>query len=387
MKKIIFVVLAMLGMISVQAQSVEGTKFFDNWSMGLNAGGISPLKGGDFIKDFRGDVGLDVTKQVTPVLGVGIEANFGINTTGASTIFDGANVSLLGKLNLMNLFAGYKGKPRVLELEAVAGTGWMHLFGDGYADNSWSCKAGLNFNFNLCSKKIWTISVKPAVVWNMDGDVKVGAANHGRFNVNYAVFELNAGLTYHFKSSNGEHHFTLVKPYDQNEVDGLNSKINSLRGELNAKSGQLNAADNTIDSLNNKMNSLTNEVAALRNTKPKVEKVHVMSSSNSLESIVTFGQGKTVVAASQLPNVERIATYMKNHKGSKVDIKGYASPEGSAAINAKIAQARAEAVKTILIKKYKIAADRINAQGQGVGDMFEEADWNRVSICTLNEVK
>ena len=40
---------------------------------------------------------------------------------------------------------------------------------------------------------------------------------------------------------------------------------------------------------------------------------------------------------------------MKKYPDSKVIIKGYASPEGNVEINAKIATARAEAVKTILV--------------------------------------
>jgi len=75
-----------------------------------------------------------------------------------------------------------------------------------------------------------------------------------------------------------------------------------------------------------------------------------------------------------------IATYMKSHKNANVRIKGYASPEGSAEINEKIAQARAEAVKTILVKKYKIKESRLEAKGMGVTDeLFSENDWNRVA--------
>jgi hypothetical protein len=48
-------------------------------------------------------------------------------------------------------------------------------------------------------------------------------------------------------------------------------------------------------------------------------------------------------------------------------------------------KARAEAVKTILVNKYKINPSRITAEGQGVGDMFTEPDWNRVSICSIIE--
>ena len=47
--------------------------------------------------------------------------------------------------------------------------------------------------------------------------------------------------------------------------------------------------------------------------------------------------------------------------------------------------ARAQAVKSILVKKYKINDTRITAEGQGIGDMFSEPDWNRVSICTIEE--
>ena len=52
----------------------------------------------------------------------------------------------------------------------------------------------------------------------------------------------------------------------------------------------------------------------------------------------------------QIPNVERIATYMKNNPKSTVSIKGYASPEGKAEVNARVAKQRAEAVKNMLIK-------------------------------------
>jgi outer membrane protein OmpA-like peptidoglycan-associated protein len=78
---------------------------------------------------------------------------------------------------------------------------------------------------------------------------------------------------------------------------------------------------------------------------------------------------------------------MKKHPDAKVLIKGYASPEGNLAFNEKLANARAESVKTILVKRYKISDTRITAEGQGIGDMFSEPDWNRVSICTIEEAK
>ena len=83
--------------------------------------------------------------------------------------------------------------------------------------------------------------------------------------------------------------------------------------------------------------------------------------------------------------MERVASYLKKYADAKVVIKGYASPEGKAEVNARIARQRAEAVRNMLVKRYKIAESRIAAEGQGVGNMFEEPDWNRVSICTIHE--
>lgn len=54
-------------------------------------------------------------------------------------------------------------------------------------------------------------------------------------------------------------------------------------------------------------------------------------------------------------------------------------------VNQRIALARAKAVKELLMKKYGIGSERILAEGQGVGNMFSEADWSRVSICTIEE--
>ena len=51
----------------------------------------------------------------------------------------------------------------------------------------------------------------------------------------------------------------------------------------------------------------------------------------------------------------------------------------------RIANQPPEAEKNMLVNKYRLDARRITAKGQGVGYMFEEPDWNRVSICTIVE--
>jgi len=337
---------------------------------------VTPLTHSSFFKDARPAFGFGITKQLTPVFGLGIQGMGYVNTTQSKTAFDASDVSLLGKVNLMNLFGGYQGSPRLFEIEALAGMGWLHYYMNGPGDqNSWSTRFGMNLNFNLGEAKAWTLGVRPAIVYDMEGDFN---AAKSRFNVNNAAFELTAGITYHFMTSNGTHHFTNVKPYDPVEIANLNSAVNDLRSQVNNKDNQLINANQQVNALQSELNECRNKVVPVET---------VVKTSRIPESIITFRQGKSVVDASQLPNVERVASYMNKHVNTTVVIKGYASPEGNLAFNEKLAKARAEAIKTILVKKYKIDAARITAEGQGIGDMFSEPDWNRVSICTIDESK
>lgn len=380
MKKFIIVSAFALGAFTANAQTgetaLQGTKFGDNWSIGINAGAVTPLTHSSFFKDARPAFGFGITKQLTPVFGLGIQGMGYVNTTQSKTAFDASDVSLLGKVNLMNLFGGYQGTPRLFEIEALAGMGWLHYYMNGPGDqNSWSTRFGMNLNFNLGEAKAWTLGVRPAIVYDMEGDFNTAKS---RFNVNNAAFELTAGITYHFMTSNGTHHFTKVKPYDPAEIADLNSTINDLRSQVNNKDNQLINANQQVNELQSELNECRNKVVPVET---------VVKTSRIPESIITFRQGKSVVDASQLPNVERVASYMNKHVNTTVVIKGYASPEGNLAFNEKLAKARAEAIKTILVKKYKIDAARITAEGQGIGDMFSEPDWNRVSICTIDESK
>lgn len=76
---------------------------------------------------------------------------------------------------------------------------------------------------------------------------------------------------------------------------------------------------------------------------------------------------------------------MKDNQDAKVEIKGYASPEGSAKFNQKLSQARAEAVKKALVKRYNISADRIEAKGMGATNkLSERVEFNRVATFSNN---
>lgn len=400
--RLIFCLVLFMSFVAANAQTtVKGSKFTDNWAIGVQGGLISPAANHAIIGDARAIAGLTLTKMITPAFGISAEGNMSFNSgshidpwgVSGKCAIDATNVSLLANVNLNNFLGRYKGSPRPVEFVAVYGFGWSHNFypkSQALDVNMLTSKAGLNINFNIDAAKAWQINIKPAIVWALSGNMVcdytgfVGSTNPKRcchnthYDLNHALLELTAGVTYKFRNSNNSHNFVKAKLYDQAEVDGLNAKINDLRSCLKTKDAELQKASGEIK-------DLQDQLSECRNKAPQIIRETKENTTNNLESVVTFAQGKSVIAASQYPNVERIAIYLKNHKNAKVIIKGYASPEGSIEINQKLAKARAEAVKQLLQQKYKINANRIQAEGQGVGNMFSEPDWNRVAISTLSD--
>ncbi len=372
MKKLFLLALTAAGMMTAQAQqALEAPSFCDNWSVGIEGGGITPLyNGSSFIGDMRGGFGARIQKQLSPAFALGLEGSAYFNTSyGESrTAIDNSYVGTYIAVNLFNLFGGYNCDGRFFDIEAQAGGGWGHAYVEGPGDhNYFATKAGLNFNFNV-TKNV-TLSLRPAVLWDMsDAGVNQTSA---AYNKEAAAFQIFAGVNYKFGEG-----FKCADLKNQGEIDALNAQINALRGELAACEASVAAAkaENA---------ALAAELAACKNRKPEVvEKV-----SNNLQSVryIFYKVGSSKITADQQPNVEMVASYLKNHKDAKVVVKGYASQDGNLEFNKKLAAARAESVKTALVKKYGIAADRINAVGEGIGSMFSENDWNRVSICTLEK--
>ena len=376
MKKIFLSVMLAGAAVAANAQSVgsiSNSKFFDNWQVGVNVGGYTPTTGHPFFKSTRLSFGAEVGKQISPSFRLSADgvAYINDNVRGQRNplLIERTNVAMLGNFNLSNIFAGYKGAPRTFEVEVFAGPGWSHIYNPGRNDsNAMTVKAGANFLLNLGSSKAWAVKLSPSILYGL---TPADQQEHS-LNNNASLTQASLGIVYRFKGSNGAHHITAA----QASAPVVEDNSGALRGELSEKDRELRDARNRI-------HELEGELAEARNRKPEVETV--VETKRTLESVVTFAQGKTIIAPSQQPNVARIATYLKKYPNSKVVIKGFASPEGSIEVNERIAKARAEAVKAVLVKQYKINADRIVAEGNGIGHMFSEPDWNRVSIATIKE--
>ena len=375
MKKLVLLFAAAAMAVSVSAQTVTESKTFDNFYIGINGGAQVKTTNEAWMKNLNSNAGLRIGRWFTPVFGLAAESNVYFNDhcshfmPQSKTIARYMNTSLIATVNFSNWFAGYKGEPRTFEFVPVFGFGWGHTFGTEDNFNVLTSKAGIDFTFNLGSKKAWQIYVEPSMNWALNGYGYEGVA----YDINKSAFQLNAGIVYKFKNSNGSHNFTIAQLRDQSEIDGLNSQINNLRNDLNNKDSQLSAKDKQIKDLQNALNEC--------NKKPKYVKP---ATATNLQPTVLFQQGKSNVEKSQMPNIELIAQYMKNHPEANIEIKGYASPEGPKELNQKLSEKRAEAVKKVLVKKYKIAASRLTTKGMGATDkLFKQVEFNRVS--TFND--
>ena len=369
MKKLVLMLAAASMAASVSAQTVAESKAFDNVYVGINGGVATKTTGHKWLSDLDPNAGIRIGRYFTPVFGLAIEGNAYFSNKpwpSTGTVVRATNASLLGTVNLSNWFGGYKGEPRTFEVSALYGLGWMHVFTNNKAfeaatsenRNRMTSKAALDFAFNFGSAKQFQFYVEPSINFAFLGkshshNVAVtpagvtypetsygygykatAQAGQPAYNINNSFVQLNAGLVYKFKNSNGTHNFTIVTPRDQAEIDALNAQINELR--------------------NRKPEVITKEIVK------EVPSVKVKEFTVSDLVFVTFAQGKSALtkeAKAALNNVK---------EGVHVQVVGTASPEGSKELNDRLSQARADVVANYL-KGRGVIVDEATGKGvQGV---------------------
>lgn len=345
-----------------------------NWAVGLQVGAASPVKGHAFFPNMAPTVGLNIDKHLTPAFALGIEGIAGFNTSRwpmavhSSTIVDRLYAGAYGSLDFLSL-SGLPCQQRPLAFGIQAGAGWGHDFQSGptKAHNYFATKAGLFLRFNLSHR--FAVTLSPSMMWDMsDAPTSQSSAS---YKASKAVFMLQAGMRYRFGAG-----FECPPLYNPSQIEALNGQINDLRADLadaRTRAGESQA----------RADQLALELHEAQSRKPEVVKEEVVNNRLNTVLDVFFLLGSAKVTPDQMPNVERIAVYLKNHPGSRVVIKGYASRDGNREANLRLATRRAESVRDELIRRYGIAASRISASGAGIGELFEEESWNRVSVCTL----
>ncbi|MCM1079271.1 MAG: OmpA family protein [Bacteroidales bacterium] len=398
MKKSLFFAAFGLFTIVANAQTEEhgfySNKFFDNWYIGLNGGAATKTTNQPDKVNINGNAGLRIGKWLTPSFGLAAEgnyyftnkangmsvgqyinANFGENLEKENTAYWTAGV--LATLNISNCFWGYPGQPRKFDVNFVTGIYWgQNTIHNHTVKNMINHKIGFDFNYNFGKNREWSVYAEPAIIFNIAGvcsDEFEQGFQSVKYHSNASFLQLNLGVNYKFKTSNKTHNFLIVQPRDQKEIDVLNAEINNLRAQ--------NAADN------DQIQKLKNEIDNLKKALDDCEKTpkEIVKYEPNLPAIF-YQLNKSVITPEQANNVAIAAKVMQNHPELKIQIKGYASPEGPHDNNMSLGVRRANAVKDMLVKKYGIDPERITAEGCGETDkLFEIYEFNRVAMLYIEK--
>ena len=313
MRKFIFMIALMLTFaFGATAQTAtQNSKLFDNVYVGVTGGVTTPL---DFNSVFPVNpaAGLKIGKEVTPVLGFEVEGLAILNDNHFSdikTTVKATNVGLNGIINLSNLFAGYRGTPRTVEFKTNTGLGWLHTWNT--SENALTAKTGVDVQFNLGKTKAHSITISPAVYWNLN---KYGEIRFDKRGAQLGVF---ATYAYHFKTSNGTRHF---KTYD---VGALIAENERLASDLAKKPTEVvREVVKTVEV------PTTNAVA---------ESVTVLN-----QYVVSFAQNSYVLTDAAKTILDAVP------QTSVVIVEATASPEGTEKYNLNLSQNRANAVAEYL---------------------------------------
>ncbi|MCD8281769.1 MAG: OmpA family protein [Prevotella sp.] len=343
------------------------SKSYDNWYIGINGGGAVQTTHNKWMKNINGNAGVRVGRWFTPSFGLALESNAYFSTRPAGstgTVVQYLNTDLAATINISNWWFGYNGEPRLFEVIAVPALGMGHVFGTSthtsHSLNDMTGKLALDFAFNVDKKKSLQVYLEPAMLYAIYGNTS--DETRTGLNINRSHFQVNVGLVYKFKNTNGTHNFRYAE-------------------------ARVARDDSEIRRLNGRIAELEEENARLRNQpKPLMQPRIVERTETVHEGVVAFAQGSSYVEKLQYASINKVAKYLDENPNAKVTVTGYASTEGSEELNQKLSEARAEAVKHALITKFGVDPARIDIVGAGETEQYsDELDYNRVAIFEFKE--
>jgi len=80
---------------------------------------------------------------------------------------------------------------------------------------------------------------------------------------------------------------------------------------------------------------------------------------------VQFASDKADIQTKYMPEIEKVAEFMKQYPGAKAVIEGHTDSTHTQAYNQKLSEKRANSVKNALVKEYNVDASRLEAVGYG----------------------
>lgn len=331
MKRIFYIFMAVFMMIGITAnsQTVNNDGVFSHMYIGIN-GGVNQTSVSDYsnwdngfnagMKSLTYNAGLELGKDVTPITGFSLQgavAPIYHHVTNGSGEWAINRSDVFGnvKFNLMNLFGGYKGYPRRVDIRTVTGIGWNHWYGEEVANpNDLALQGGLEFDFNLGKNRNWYITFTPMVQAN-----EILKGNEIEYAVKGADLKANLGVAYRLGRGNKSHNFTIPEPcVSEEDYNALFEKYNEL---LNAPKEV-----DTVEVIVEKIVNVADTTEKMPN-----------------ELYVYFEKGSSELSDNDMSVIEYFVNNISEGHGVKV-IGSADTKTGSESLNDKLSNQRAEVV-------------------------------------------
>lgn len=381
--------------LDVKADTVTALrhyKFWDNWYLGLHAGGNWTLGENVRPENLR-DVGgtsfaLSIGKWFSPAIGVRAQVGYmsqkgmfpeelnvlnHFNYEHNTYRYDNFYAYVDGMFNFTNIFGKYNENTRfnIIGLFGLGGnatTSFEHdlvmVRNNENFDNAEHVGDGFHeqYHVNTESRSFFAaragfmLTYKLNEAWDVTGEATMNATRDDYNGVGYddkwdGYVNFLLGLNYHFKDHYGDRRFKYTSVNDADYLDSLNAKVNEARQAL---------ADAQA-----------------------LEKKKVYETNEFLNMTVSFNIDKSNITKIQKKNIKSAVEYLNNHPEQNLLLIGYADVQtANPNYNMGLSYRRAQAVYDMVTKEFGLDPSRVRIEYKGdtVQPYDEKNEWNRVVI-------
>jgi len=401
------------GAAQAQTQTPAGTSAvqqFSTWSVGVNAGvlsPISPLGGRNDFSNWKSSLGygLYIKKQFTPYFSLKLDGirgklkgdnseafDSGTTITGGNTSYETDlsyagtlsaqvnmfNIDLFKKQDVLQLYisagaglAGYK--PTVTSTEGVTSD-----FADGKTISELVIPVGIGAKFRVSERINFDLGWS---VYFVDGDNLDGTYrnnNSDRFNYAHAGLEFALG-----KGPQLAYYNPVAASYDEavqakqlagslkSDLDNQKAENAKLRSDMDdlLKDTDGDGVADKLDKCPGTPSATVVDGAGCPLVTPKpVEKVIITEEDRRVvrDAIrnLEFDLGKSTIRSKSFPTLNRVANLLVT-KNFSLKLAGHTDNTGSAELNMRLSKDRAESVKAYLVSQ-GVNASRVEATGYGL---------------------
>ncbi|MBP5636551.1 MAG: OmpA family protein [Bacteroidales bacterium] len=380
----------------------ETNGFWDNTFIGAGIGANSGLNAGNY-----GDVRLFVVpglaldlyagKWFTPAVGARV-GYYGLTNQGFDAMQHNLSLDLLW--DITTTIDGYK-ETRVWSWIPYFRAGFHAYDGHIWAANrTWALGGGLIAKWHPSwLGERWNIIFDGRGIFvpdkELDGPSNTPGDGHGwnGRNPNTGQYDaklgfismpvaLTVGVSYHFNKTGFDRHNSVTPtiipvPFTLEEYNALEQKVADLEKENAELKDKIAALEEENEKYRNLANGQTYEY---------VDGEFVASdSAKGAPGVFYFDCGKATLSERELAHLEFFAQSVLD-SGSSVVVTGSADKQtGTARVNQKLSEQRADYVKNILVKKYGLSEDNIEVVAEGdKNNVFDTPAKNR---CVTIRVK